>query len=404
MEGKVDPIITACLSGLKLGEPQRFENLVVLPLFSSLQKSVADLGRSSQKSGEVSDLRGKVSDVDDGPRYITLGQALAKGVLSVTEVHESGSVPELKVANKGNRRVLLLDGEELVGAKQNRVLNATILLRKESETVIPVSCTEQGRWSYVSKKFADSGVVMSPRMRGGQSEAVAASLEQTQRFRADQGQVWAEIEAMSANAQVHSATHALRDVFESKTGEMEDCLRALPCLPHQKGLLAIISGEVTGFDFVSRESAYKRLHCKLIKSYALDAILQSGEGAVADPSGQAGAFLAEAAQAKGKRFRSVGHGWDHRFRGDNLVGSALTYRNTVIHAAFFRNTEEQRQERLARARRRQEFRANVQQRQTVDPAMLLGPEESYSAPGSEVDQDLSLYDPGGAKVATDGQT
>jgi len=399
---QVDSTVGACLfaeigrtlrSGLELGEPQRFKNLVVLPLFSS-----------SQKLGEVSDLRGKVSGRNDGPKYVTLGQALAKGVLSVTEVHESGSVPELKVVNKGNRRVLLLDGEELVGAKQNRVLNATILLRKESETIVPVSCTEQGRWSYLSKKFADSGVVMSPRMRGGQSEAVAASLAQNQRFQADQDQVWAEIEEMSASAQVRSSTNALRDVFESKTGELEDCLRAFPCLPHQKGLLAIINGEVAGFDFVSREAAYKRLHRKLTKSYALEALLRSGEGAVVDPSSQARAFLAEAAQAKGKRFKSVGHGWDHRIQGDNLVGSALTYRNTVIHAAFFRSTEEQRQERLARARRRREFRANVQQRQMVDPAMLLGPEESYPAPGSETDQDLSLYDPDVAKAATDSET
>ena len=43
----------------------------------------------------------------------------------ITEVSEGGSVPELRVVNKGDARILVLDGEELRGAKQNRVLNTT---------------------------------------------------------------------------------------------------------------------------------------------------------------------------------------------------------------------------------------------------------------------------------------
>jgi ARG and Rhodanese-Phosphatase-superfamily-associated Protein domain len=35
--------------------------------------------------------------------------------------------------------VLILDGEELVGAKQNRIVNVTILVVTQSEIVIPVS-------------------------------------------------------------------------------------------------------------------------------------------------------------------------------------------------------------------------------------------------------------------------
>jgi len=43
-------------------------------------------------------------------------------------------VPELLVINQGERAVLLVDGEELVGAKQNRVLNTSVLVRGKSET------------------------------------------------------------------------------------------------------------------------------------------------------------------------------------------------------------------------------------------------------------------------------
>jgi len=106
-----------------------FNNMGVIPLFTSINES---------------------------PQYLTLKEALEKRLLTITEVSQSGSVPELKVVNKAKIPVLLLDGEELAGAKQNRVLNTTILLKENSETIIPVSCTEQGRWAYATAAFADN--------------------------------------------------------------------------------------------------------------------------------------------------------------------------------------------------------------------------------------------------------
>lgn len=131
----METLIADYLSKLEFGELQSFNNMGVIPLLTSINGS---------------------------PKYLTLKEALEKKLLKVKEVDEGGSVPELRVINKAKVSVLLLDGEELVGAKQNRVVNTTILLKKESETVIPVSCTEQGRWSYVSEEFADSGTVLSP--------------------------------------------------------------------------------------------------------------------------------------------------------------------------------------------------------------------------------------------------
>lgn len=53
-------------------------------------------------------------------------EALEKQVLVISEVSKEGYVPELKVGNKRKIPVLLLGGEELAGAKQNRVLNTTM--------------------------------------------------------------------------------------------------------------------------------------------------------------------------------------------------------------------------------------------------------------------------------------
>jgi hypothetical protein len=151
----MDPIVTYYLSKLEFGELQTFSNMAVIPLFTS---------------------------VDESPGYLTLKEALEKGVLIVTEISKAGSVPELRVANKAEIPVLLLDGEELAGAKQNRVLNTTILLKEESETIIPVSCTEQGRWSYASAEFFDSGNIMSRNLRSRNASSVKRSLEASRSY------------------------------------------------------------------------------------------------------------------------------------------------------------------------------------------------------------------------------
>src|SRR5438445_132522 len=89
--------------------------------------------------------------------YRTLDEAVAAGTLEVTEVSEGGSVPQLKVHNKDCQAVFLMAGEHLRGGKQNRVLNASILVAAQTDLPIPVSCVEHGRWGYRSSHFTGSG-------------------------------------------------------------------------------------------------------------------------------------------------------------------------------------------------------------------------------------------------------
>src|SRR5208283_5625538 len=148
--------------------------------------------------------------------FLTLDEALDREALVITEVNEGGSVAELKVANRSDQKVLLLDGEELVGAKQNRVLNVTILIAPQSETVIPVSCVEQGRWSYRSRQFGSESRAMSAQLRKRKSETVSENLKHGREFRSDQGVVWAEIENKYVRmAAAPSPTMAMADLYES---------------------------------------------------------------------------------------------------------------------------------------------------------------------------------------------
>ena len=74
-------------------------------------------------------------------------------------------MPELLVENPLDADVLLYDGEELVGAKQNRILNVSVLAGAHSKLTIPVSCVEQGRWQMRSAEFAAARHTAHPRLR-----------------------------------------------------------------------------------------------------------------------------------------------------------------------------------------------------------------------------------------------
>jgi len=325
----MDKDIKKYLSSLDLGELQHFNNMAVFPLMSSL---------------------------DDSPKYLILKQALDQHVLVIGEVTQEGRVPELKVVNKADTPVLLLDGEELAGAKQNRVLNTSILLKENSETIIPVSCTEQRRWSYQSQEFTESGTVMIPKIRKMKSQTVSDSLHESREFRSDQGTVWTSIDELSEQTGIRSRTAAMKDVYEAKEKELDEYLNTFKCLPGQKGLLPFIDGEVVGFDFLSLDTAYALLHPKLVKSYAMEALLQKAPKTEKPVKEKGKEFLKEAGRCKEKKYKSIGKGDDHRFEGKQMVGSALKYQKKVIHMAFFSISESEKAGKIAGFKRRREFR------------------------------------------------
>jgi hypothetical protein len=86
------------------------------------------------------------------PGWLTLAEA--GDAVTIEEVSEAGAVPTLRLTSVADRPVLLLDGEELIGARQNRVLNTTVLVAAGARLTIPVSCVEEGRWAYRSRRFA----------------------------------------------------------------------------------------------------------------------------------------------------------------------------------------------------------------------------------------------------------
>jgi len=327
----MEKIVETWMDGIKFGELQIHGHVVVIPI---------------------------IGENGSGPDYLTMKEALESQFLTVTEVTEGGTVPELKVINKGGKPVLLLDGEELSGAKQNRVLNTTILLKEKSETLIPVSCTEHGRWSYRSAHFEESGHIMSAKLRRIKNASVHENLKAMHAFRSDQGAVWDEIAIQAHINKVSPVTGAMKDVLEAKQEDLDAFLEHLPIVVDQSGLVVLVNGKVVGLDMVSRPAAFGMLHPKLIRSYVMDALTEKPVMAKETPRDMADAFLKKIPQCKEQPFDSIGYGRDYRYEGKKIVGSALVHENTVIHMAFFQITETEKAGHMSPVSRRRAYRTN----------------------------------------------
>jgi len=268
-----------------------------------------------------------------GPWYVTLTEAIAGGQARVTEVSEGGSVPDLRVVNKGDARVLIVDGEELRGAKQNRILNTTILVGKHTSLVVPVSCTEHGRWQYATRDFSDDDFVADRGVRHALRESVSASVAYGAGFRSSQHDVWDEVAGLHAKHGTHSASGAQRDAYQAKKPDLDKLLQAFPLVEGQQGILVVHGDEVIGLDLVSIPEKYARLHEKLLRSYTFEALVSDRKVDADAALGRA--FLERLADLQAESFKSPGLGWDLRFQGNGVLGSVLTYRGRLVHAAFF---------------------------------------------------------------------
>lgn len=285
----------------QLGEPVPHRGIVVIPLFPAL---------------------------DPVARYVTLDEALPRG-LAITETSDVGAVPELAVSNPLDERVLLYDGEELVGAKQNRILNLTVLVEAGATIPIPVSCVEEGRWSRRSAMFDAAPHVSNAQLRRRKAELLAA--RPLARGSAQQG-VWAEVREKAARMGVDSPTLASDDVFAAHVDRLAALERAFPLEPGQCGTVLAL-GDSLCLDWVSRPDAFACLWPKLRRGYLLDA-LEALDGAVTHPARIAG-FLDELADAPLTRGPSAGLGADVRLRGPGVVGSGLALDAELIQLSAF---------------------------------------------------------------------
>jgi hypothetical protein len=305
--GAVQAVVDA-IGQVTFGGAVTFENLLMVPLLRDEERDAA---------------------------YVTLDEALAAGWAQITELDDAGRVSELKIAVKGSRSVLLLDGEELLGAKQNRVVNLTILAPPARTTVIPVSCVESWRWHHVSRGFASAPRTQFSEGRAEKMRQVTASLTTTGGRASDQGAVWHRIAEKSSRLSAASDTAAMSAVYDKLDTPLEQFVAAFPPIEHQVGAVFIINGRHAGLELFDAASTWRKLAPKLLRSYAVDAIDRRRQRSRKLEPKAATAFATSVASSAASVFPGTGDGEDVRLSGTDIAGAALVAGGRAVHVSAF---------------------------------------------------------------------
>ena len=101
----------------------------------------------------------------------SIDQLFEDDLASVQEIGIDGRVEEVRVNNFSKDFLFISDGEAIVGAKQNRIAERSVIIAPYYSQKIPVKCVEQNRWNYEEgMEFAKSDFVLHPKAREEKAE------------------------------------------------------------------------------------------------------------------------------------------------------------------------------------------------------------------------------------------
>ena len=299
-------------------------------------KHIEITGRQKCNLLEVVHLRWPV---ENGPAYVTLDDALNAHWIEIAESTESGQVSQVKIINHSEYMVFLMAGEQLVGCKQNRVLNSSIMVPPKTEMPLPVTCVERGRWGYSSSAFSSAGTASYYGLRAMISGHAHKSYRFTGRPTSDQQEVWSEVSRKLDAMASPSRSDAMQDVYRSYKKKLREVEDQLPAPTDCNAVVFVVAGVIVGSDFFDKEETLRKLWPKLIRSCSLDALEQSALDAKPLSSDEIAIWLNKCADAKQEPFSSPGMGQDVRIEGEAVLGASLVIDDRPIHMELFRRTE-----------------------------------------------------------------
>ncbi len=276
--------------------------------------------------------------------YMPLGRAVKKNLIVLKEISEGGSVNDVYVINRSDKFVFIMDGDIIQGAKQNRIINTSILLAPMSKTQIQVSCVEQGRWQKVSSKFDAPDSFFAPSsIRSLKNMDVFDNLKKGGSHYANQSRVWSAVNDKLKDHNVSSETSNLGDIMKEKEGEFKAIEEEFKCGENVNGLALFKENQFLGLDLFNSSLVYRDYFYKIVKGAAFDYSFGKQKDRKIDENElkyKTLDMLDKIEALEKHRFKGAGVGYEDRFESDETTGFQLLYENNLIHMAAMNYSKE----------------------------------------------------------------
>ena len=295
--------IETYIEKLDVGELIYYENMTIAPVYSRRVK--------------------------DYTHYTTLEEALRKDWLDITEL-DRGQVPNVRVSNRSNRHIFLMGGEIISGGKQDRIISRDVLLGPRSRNVIiPVYCTEEGRWQNQSKKFYSKNNLGTSRLRSAAQYADSGA----------QHSIWSEIATTNRKLGVRSRSKAYQSAYEDdrvqrQIKRYERNLSDIPNMhPDTVGVVIAVGNDIISVDLFVNPDLFKKLWPKILRSSALSAVNHDNVGQINVQD--AVRVLRRIHDAKYRETTAIDLGLELSAKKSYLNINALIYHDQLLHLAAF---------------------------------------------------------------------
>lgn len=219
------------LKHLSLAERQNYENMTVVPI---------------------------LSDTNTPFDVLDLKEGLKMGLVKIEECDNS-NIEQVKLKNNSVSPLILLDGEEIAGSLQNRIVAQTMIIPPKSEMEIPVNCSEKGRNEYKSE-FQYSDYIANSNTRRKKAYNKNNPLQEV---------VWNSIDDLETDKNTSSKTKALRDSYEKNKYDIDSYLKHFKMENNQIGVICIVENKV-GLEIFNNHSLYEKYNEMLLRSYIID--------------------------------------------------------------------------------------------------------------------------------------
>ncbi|PKL82441.1 MAG: hypothetical protein CVV24_10110 [Ignavibacteriae bacterium HGW-Ignavibacteriae-3] len=279
------------------------------------------------------------SDIDTFD-YMPLGKAAEQNFIKLKEINEGGSVNDVFVINSSDKYVFMMDGDIIIGAKQNRIINTSVLLPPKSKSSIHVSCVEQGRWSNGGGSFKPSDYTAPSSMRMNKNKDVFTNLRSGNEHYADQNRVWESVSENLRDMKVESKTDSLDDVIKEKKEEFDLFADKFSISENCNGIALFHGGDFIGLDLFNSSEVYKEYFPKIIKGiiWELTGKWHTAEDTKESEFKYRTLEMIDKIESQEKnKFKGAGVGEEERFDDQALSGFKLNYQNKLIHLAAFKS-------------------------------------------------------------------